>query len=69
MVAGKEKELNAVMQRVNTLKREIEHLKQALDGNLNEQRIIDLENESKFLTKRIKDLEEEKASLQKIGRI
>ena len=43
-------------------------MKKQLDGNLNEARITDLENQSRYLTKRIQELEGENSSLQKIER-
>lgn len=43
-------------------------MKKQLDGNLNEARITDLENQSKYLSKRIEELEAENDALQKIER-
>ncbi|CAG9315037.1 unnamed protein product [Blepharisma stoltei] len=61
-----EKELQTSLARINKYKKDIANMKKQLDGNLNESKITDLENQSKYLSKRIQELEAENASLMKI---
>ena len=61
-----EREMQAAMNKINKYKRDIAAMKKQLDGNLNEARITDLENQSRYLTKRIQELEAENQALQKI---
>ena len=63
-----EKEIQAAFAKINKYKKDIAGMKKQLDGNLNEARITDLENQSRYLTKRIQELETENSALQKIER-
>lgn len=63
-----EKEIQAAFAKINKYKKDIASMKKQLDGNLNEARITDLENQSRYLTKRIQELETENSALQKIER-
>ena len=63
-----EKEIQSAFAKINKYKKDIANMKKQLDGNLNEARITDLENQSRYLTKRIQELETENSALQKIER-
>ncbi|OMJ76443.1 hypothetical protein SteCoe_24185 [Stentor coeruleus] len=63
-----EKEIQVAFAKINKYKKDIASMKKQLDGNLNEARITDLENQSRFLSKRIQELENENSALQKIER-
>ena len=61
-----EKEIQIAFAKINKYKKDIASMKKQLDGNLNEARITDLENQSRYLSKRIQELETENSALQKI---
>lgn len=61
-----EKELEATLAKIARYKKEIASMKKQLDGNLNDERVTALENQSKYLSGRIRELEAENESLQKI---
>lgn len=61
-----EKELEATLAKIARYKKEIGSMKKQLDGNLNDERVTALENQSKYLSGRIRELEAENESLQKI---
>lgn len=63
-----DKEVQAAFAKINKYKKDIANMKKQLDGNLNEARITDLENQSRYLGKRIQELESENSALQKIER-
>lgn len=54
-----ERELQTALSKIQRYKREIAHMKQQLAGNLNEARITDLENQGRYLSRRIIELESE----------
>lgn len=51
--------------KVKKYKQEIDRMKKELQGNLNMQNIVELENKSTYLAKRIEELENERKSLRK----
>lgn len=55
-----------VNSKINRLKQEISRMKKELEGNLNIEKITELENTSKFLTMKIEELQSEHTSLKKI---
>lgn len=55
-----------VNSKINKLKQEISRMKKELEGNLNIEKITELENHSKFLTMKIEELNSEHQSLKKI---
>jgi hypothetical protein len=63
-----DKQLSSALGQISKYKKDITAMKKQLDGNLNEARITDLENQSKYLSKRIEELEAENDALQKIER-
>jgi chromosome segregation ATPase len=54
--------------KIRKLKEDITKMKKELEGNLNILKITELENHSKFLSKRIEELESEETSLRKVKR-
>lgn len=55
-----------VNSKIEKLKKEIARMKKELEGNLNIEKITEYENTSKFLSKKIEELQSEHASLKKI---
>lgn len=62
-------DFKSVHSKLKRYKAEITEMKRQLDGSLHQNHITDLENESRFLSKRIKELEEQSSSLIKIEQI
>jgi hypothetical protein len=61
-----DKDFKSVHSKIKRYKADIAEMKRQLDGSLHQNHITDLENQSRFLTKRIKELEEQSSSLIKI---
>lgn len=63
---SEDKCLSSTDLKIKKFKIEINRMKNELEGNLNVSKITELENQSKFLSKRIEELESEQKSLKKI---
>lgn len=63
---SEEKCLSSTDSKIKRFKIEINRMKNELEGNLNISKITELENQSKFLSKKIEELESEQKSLKKI---
>jgi hypothetical protein len=64
----KERELRRIQAKINKDKKEIAEMKKGIDGNLGGNDLADMENQQRFLKRRVDELEEEHASLEKVSK-
>ncbi len=64
----KERELRRIQAKINKDKKEIAEMKKGIDGNLGGNDLADMENQQRFLKRRVDELEEENASLGKVSK-